>query len=461
MTDQTKRDQIILRNKIALMLNANNAYLKAIENKGDEVKAAVLKRYEEQLADEQEDKNKNVLKNKIKNLNNVRAVFTFVFGISDRTVLTKKLKQFNEGDDFRFKQETINNIVKATNDMLADIDRFPNLRGLHPLKKEDFENTRNSSEEVYKFGEKLGFILPTTQNNTSEIYRRDRNGDFVIDRLGITRAIDEEFIAKLLPGHAYFMSKSLASDCLSEDKLDYKGVYSIFMPYKHDDLPLSYMRCTLRISYSLFVEKKAYVVRCKLNMPNINSPSDDNTKPVDRYQYRGRFTPINDKEHCLIYLDLDVNAVDNSFNISSNDKKVKIHPDVVTCIFSRIPKSKQYSTGILSSINQRLFKPERGTKKFDRVNYSTKVILARRTFSVGELNKQGIDISEAEYNFMQREPKHYKTLKDLSLDGGDAAYAAQFFAIEDSAAFMTQIDLEKNHTSSDPRPRNQVLDEQV
>ncbi len=390
-----------LKNKAALLLNSQNAYLKAL---APEAELEFQRR--KQMGE--------------KNRQKDRVHYELAFGIVGKGALSTTVSGKSILDN-----ETILHICETTailrNAKLEDgiTPKYPNLAILEPIKEDDLKNEYRDSEDIYKFGLKLGYIR-TKQSAVpvgEDKYFRNSKGEICVYRQGVIKALDEEIKTKTRPGLSYFLSKKDIETCLDAEKSGYLGVYSIYFPYVHDQTQTCYLRATFRVSYPLD-KGKASLIRCKLNIPDINVVHDTDTwkDGVKRYQYRGRFMPIDGAHHFFAYLDLDLDYIDGREQGDEN----QINADIFTLIFTELSRSQTYTTGVLSSLNQRI-KDEKHVPS-ERRTYSAKTVISRQKFDGNILEKD-----EAEFNFMRTKPKYFKTLEDLKTESSEGKYVAEHF----------------------------------
>lgn len=407
-----------LRNKAALLLHRENAFLKAIEP---------------EVQDETDRRKAN--KEAIRTASRVR--YSLAFGIASDDPLRTTVESKSELQDI-----SITHIVQTTKRLreakCSDgiTPKYPDLAVLPAIKPEDLKNVPTTSEDVYEFGRKLGFIRRKKHSldvdNGQNSYIRDSDGELRVHRQGVIKALDKEISLSIRAGCSYFLDEKMAKDIINPSVHGYMGVYAVYFRHVYDRDAVCYMRATFRISYDIKYESSGCsIIRCKLNVPDLNSdydvPNIDPTASVKRYQYRGRFMPIDGANHLFAFLDLDLNSIEA---VDAPDELSEINPDVFTIVLSELGKKHIYTTGIVSSVSQRL----RTENEFreQRRAYSSKAVFARQKFGdIGVLERD-----ESEYDFMRLKPKIFSSLEALEKEGKEEKYVVEhFFRPEDNTSF--------------------------
>lgn len=404
-----------LRNKAALLLHRDNAYLKAIEP---------------EVAEESRKRKAN----RKPNWQAARVRYSLAFGIASDDPLKTTVDSSSPLDDM-----SITHIVQTTKTLREAkrsdgiTPKYPDLAKLPAIEKEDLKNIPTSSDDVYEFGLKLGFIRRRTRSHdmsdSQDSYLRDSEGRLRVHRQSVIKALDKEVSLSIRAGCSYFLDEKMAKDILDPSVHGYLGVYAVYFRHIYDRDTVCYMRATFRISYDIKYENSGCsIIRCKLNVPDINTkyerPKTDQEASVKRYQYRGRLMPIDGTDHLFSFLDLDLNSIEA---VNAPDELSKVNPDVVTIFMSELGKKQRVTTGLVSSVNQRI-KTENEFRTQRRA-YSSNAVFVRQKFEdYGVLEKD-----EAEYNFMRLKPKVFSSLETL---GKEEKYVVEhFFRPEENAIF--------------------------
>lgn len=280
---------------------------------------------------------------------------------------------------------------------------------------------------------------------------KDDDYCIAVDRDKLIQTVDQFLYYPPRHDHAHYASRETAAMII--DALG--GVYSVYYPCHLPDGTTGYFRATLRISHYLHHEphkltknddKAIRVIRCKLNIPSVQgtaelaphkisveseiaSPHSDSMteqgghdaspeEGVERWQYRGRVTSVNDHRHFYLDFALETDAFEARPKRPGNkDNDQSLLPDAVRLVMRKPGHDgDDITTGIVTSINQRSAAhfQKMGTNSDDAVKrqmYASKAIIVKQRFKGDQWIK-----SHQETVFMRGAPKFFPSLKALQAD---------------------------------------------
>lgn len=271
-----------------------------------------------------------------------------------------------------------------------------------------------------------------------------------VDHLALLKNIDQHLYYPPRADHAHYVSAITAESLIQK----LKGVYSVYYPCILPDGTTGYFRATMRISYALIHEPTRYtvsdnkairVLRCKLNVPRVigtgtfatsfdearadsidvpedtPKPANAQTSPpeslagVNRYQYRGRLTPVGNHDHFFLDFALETDAYEGRPLSTDDGNRLPLLPDAFRIVMG-LPQggtggNDNIVTGMITSINQRS-ELHLANGKEHRQIYSSKAIIVKQDFS----NLPWIQ-SHREVQFMRHQPRFFPSLKAAEADG--------------------------------------------
>ena len=332
------------------------------------------------------------------NIKRRKELFQKVFLVQKNTVSDKLIKSS------KLTKQSMGQIIKGAakfREAVLTQDPGHPLKFVEPISLEDLSDTHQGEEYVIAFARKLGFYK---FDQHGSVKLRDGHPEF--HRLEMLRAIDGEYYCKPKPGCGMHLSSEVALEMIQL----YAGVYAVYFPIPNDQQDEQrYFRATLRISHDLEIENKAWGLRVKLNMPNINNPDVH-----ARYQYRGSLAPIDNGNS----LNMTLYLVSNSIELEVHYPGLKRqNEDAVTILCSRMADANHLFSGVISTLHQTR------DRRVSRYPYAAKVILKR----------QNNIPSEEKSVFMKEGPREYLSLPELTSDLDKSEKAiGEYFGREDN-----------------------------
>lgn len=426
-----------LRSKIALFISPRNAYLRLFTE--EDVERAREKEYQERLQAVKSapkfDPSRPEWRRKLNHLKKrakINVWYHLAFGITAKDNLISILKEGKVTQGFLDKMcEHMKMLRDATHDDDPDLPLYPALQALEEIKPEDlsldddYEKGPHSAG-VYALGHKLGYIRRDWELNPSEedhqklknagsgaTHREDItdnfcrvNGKTHVYRQGVIQAVDEYVYSDVSSSHVGYYETREAYDILNSESSRMKGVYALYYTVPGSDGNPIYFRSCLRIGYFNQVGGCA-VIRCKLNIADITHKYSDPLEHLSggtrRYQYRGKLNSLKSN----LFSGIDLDQVVDSYEGTDEKTRQSMEPDTVRLLMISPNPHRIDTECIITSLSQRP-KNEQGVRA--RRLYSARGILVRQTF---ERHHNAVERDQAEFHFMQQEPRYFTRIEDL------------------------------------------------